>query len=248
MRIRDFRLLTFDTYGTLIDWEAGIWEALAPLAARLDAPPRREEALTAFAEEESSVQASHPELLYSDLLAAVHRRLARRFGAAAVAGESRRFGASVGGWPPFDDAPAALAYLKRHHRLITLTNCDRASYRGSARALGEPWDAVFTAEEIGAWKPSLRNFEFLLARARADFGAAPKDILHVAQSLFHDHVPAKDLGLRTAWIDRRAGRTGGATAPPPKTVEPDLQFASMAEFVARHRAEGAASGVPGARA
>ena len=97
---------------------------------------------------------------------------------------------------------------------------------------------MLTAEEIGSYKPAAANFEFLLARVAADFGAGPESILHVAQSLFHDHVPAKAMGLATAWIDRRAGRGGGATAPPLQEVEPDFRFTSMAELVERHRAEG----------
>ena len=218
MRLCDFPILTFDTYGTLIDWETGIWDALQPLCARLADPPTREAALAAFAQVESACQAANPDLLYADLLAATHRTLTLNWG----------------GEP---DAAESLAYLKQHHRLITLTNCDRASYRGSAARLGDPWDAIFTAEEIGSYKPSLANFEFLLARVAADFGGDPGSILHIAQSLFHDHVPAKAIGLTTAWIDRRAGCGGGATAPPQEAVEPDFRFKSMAELVAQHRAE-----------
>ncbi len=237
MRLCDFPILTFDTYGTLIDWETGIWDALQPLCARLADPPTREQALAAFAQAESACQAATPDLLYADLLAAVHRRLAQRWGGEANAAESVGFGQSVGAWPAFADAAESLAYLKCHHRLITLTNCDRVSYQGSAARLGDPWDAIFTAEEIGSYKPALANFEFLLARVAADFGGAAGDILHVAQSLFHDHVPAQAIGLTTAWIDRRAGRGGGATALPEEAVEPDFCFKSMAELVARHRAE-----------
>lgn len=237
MRLRDFPILTFDTYGTLIDWETGIWNALQPLCPRLTAPPTREAALAAFAQAESACQAATPDLLYADLLAATHRTLARNWGSEPDDAESIRFGQSVGDWPAFADAAESLAYLQRHHRLVTLTNCDRASYRGSAARLGDPWDAVFTAEEIGSYKPSLANFEYLLARVAADLGGAPEHILHIAQSLFHDHVPAKALGLTTAWIDRRAGRAGGATARPQKAVKPDFRFKSMAELVAQHRAE-----------
>ncbi len=237
MRLCDFPILTFDTYGTLIDWEAGIWTALQPLCARLADPPTREVALAAFAQAESACQAANPDLLYADLLAATHRTLAQGWGGEPDRAASIGFGQSVGDWPAFADAPAALAYLKRHHRLITLTNCDRASYRGSSARLGDPWDAILTAEEVGSYKPSPANFEFLLDRVAADLGGAPKDILHIAQSLFHDHVPAKALGLTTAWVDRRAGRGGGATAPPPEAVAPDFRFTSMAELVAQHRAE-----------
>ena len=214
MRLRDFPVLTFDTYGTLIDWETGIWRALQPLCSRLADPPCCEGALAAFGREESACQAANPGLLYADLLSAVHHGLARRWGAEPDESESIAFGQSVGDWPAYEDAAPALAWLKGHHRLVTLTNCGpSASYRGSAARLGDPWDAVLTAEEIGSYKPAAANFEFLLARVRADFGAGPESILHVAQSLFHDHVPAKAMGLATAWIDRRGGRGGGATAP-----------------------------------
>ena len=241
MRLCDFPILTFDTYGTLIDWETGIWDALQPLCARLIDPPTREAALAAFAQAESACQAATPDLLYADLLAATHRTLARNWGGEPDEAESIHFGQSVGDWPAFADAADSLAYLKRHHRLITLTNCDRASYRGSSARLGDPWDAVLTAEEIGSYKPSLANFEFLLARVAADFGGDPGSILHVAQSLFHDHVPAKAVGLTTVWIDRRGGLGGGATASPQESVEPDFHFKSMAELVAQHRAERAAA-------
>lgn len=237
MRLCDFPILTFDTYGTLIDWETGIWDALQPLCARLAAPPTREAALAAFAEAESACQAATPDLLYADLLAATHHTLARNWGCEPNDAESIRFGQSVGDWPAFADAAESLAYLQRHHWLVTLTNCDRTSYRGSAARLGDPWDAVLTAEEIGSYKPSRANFEYLLARVAADLGGAPEHILHVAQSLFHDHVPAKALGLTTAWIDRCAGGAGGATARPQKAVKPDFRFNSMAELVAQHRAE-----------
>ena len=237
MRISEFPVLTFDTYGTLIDWETGIWEALQPLCSRLAEPPAREEALAAFAQAESACQEAAPGMLYADVLAATHRTLARGWGVEADHAGSVRFGRSVGDWPAFEDAADSLAYLKNRHRLVTLTNCDRASYRSSAARLGNPWDAVLTAEEIGSYKPAAANFEYLIERVEADFGCGPGDILHVAQSLFHDHVPAKRTGLATAWIDRRAGRGGGATAPPREEVRPDFRFASMADLVARHRAE-----------
>ena len=240
MRLREFSVLSFDTYGTLIDWEAGIWNALQPLLARVADPPDREEALAAFALEESACQAATPGLIYSRLLAVTHRNLARRWECEPDHGESLRFGRSVGDWPAFADAAPALAYLKGHHKLVTLTNCDRASYRGSAARLGEPWDAVLTAEEIGSYKPAAANFEFLLGRVARDFAAGPDNILHVAQSLFHDHAPAQDMGLTTAWIDRRGGRRGGATPAAEKEVAPDFRFGSMAELASRHRAERAA--------
>lgn len=236
MRLTDFKVLTFDTYGTLIDWETGIIEALAPLFAKLASPPGRDAALAAFAEAESAQQAATPAMKYSDLLTEVCRTLAAKWGATVSDDEARRFGGSVGDWPAFPDSAESLAYLKRHYTLITLTNCDQASYRGSAARLGDPWDAIYTAEDIGSYKPSPKNFEYLLKRLWETYGFGKGDILHTAQSLFHDHVPAKRMGLTTAWIDRRGGG-GGATPAVEPGVKPDFRFGSMAELVAAHRAE-----------
>lgn len=237
MRMRDFPILTFDTYGTLIDWETGIWEAMAPLLARVEQPLEREAALVAYAEKESEVQRQTPNLLYSELLTAVHGRLAEAWGVEGDAGEDRAFGASVGDWPAFDDAAESLAYLKQHHKMITLTNCDQASYRGSSRRLGDPWDAIYTAEDVGSYKPDLANFRYLLRKVEEVFQGKPSDILHIAQSQFHDQVPAKEMGLTTVWVDRRKGKAGGATAPVEALATPDLRVESMAELVEMHRAE-----------
>ncbi len=165
MRLCDFPILSFDTYGTLIDWETGIWDALQPLCARLDDPPDREAALAAFAREESACQAATPGQLYSRILAATHRNLARRWGCEPRQAESVRFGQSAGEWP-------ALAYLHRHHRLLTLTNCDRASYRGSAARLGgRRGGATFPPQE--AVEPDFRfnSMAAMVAHHRAERSA-----------------------------------------------------------------------------
>lgn len=238
MRIRDFPILSFDTYGTLIDWETGIWQSLGPLIARTGRRMKREATLVAYATQEAAVQKTSPNLLYSELLTAVHCRLATEWGVDDVAEENRAFGESVGCWPAFDDSAEALAYLKEHHVLVTLTNCDQASYRGSSLRLGEPWDAIYTAEDVGSYKPDPANFQYLLRKVEEVFQGKPGDILHIAQSQFHDQVPAKRIGLSTVWIDRRRGAPGGATAPVEVEAEPDLRFESMAELVEHHRKEG----------
>ena len=238
MRLTDFKALTFDTYGTLIDWETGILAALKPLVARLDPAPSREQILEAFAEEEAAQQAETPAMRYSALLTAVYLRLAERWKLSATEREAAAFGASVGDWPAFPDSKDALAYLRQHYTLVTVTNCDRESYKGSARRLGEPWHAIWTAEDIGSYKPSPRNFEYLLDHMKGDFGIERGQILHTAQSLFHDHVPATAAGLATAWIDRRHNAKGhGATPPPPGPYRIDFKFNSMAEMVRAHRRE-----------
>ncbi len=237
-RLSDFEILTFDTYGTLIDWEAGLLAALSGLTARVDRPPPDEDVLEQFAAAESAQQSATPALRYSDLLAAIHDRLAADWGVSVAPGEAAEFGASVGAWPAFADAAEALRYLGRQHTLITLTNCDRASYRGSDKRLGEPWDAIYTAQDVGAHKPSPKNFEYLIERVATDFGKPQSAILHVAQSLFHDHVPATSIGLKTAWIDRRHGAEGhGATARPQGDYRIDFHFHSMADLVHAHRRE-----------
>ena len=143
--------------------------------------------------------------------------------------------ASVGDWPAFADSAAALAYLKQFYKLVILSNVDRKSFAESEKRLGIAFDAVYTAEDIGSYKPDPRNFRYMIeALKRA--GHAERDILHVAQSLFHDHAPANAAGLRSAWIDRRAGAAGsGATPPPPAGVRYDFRFTSMAELVEAHR-------------
>jgi len=241
MRLSDFRVLSFDCYGTLIDWESGIWAALQPLLAKLaDAPtcgPSRETALAAFARHESAQQGETPGLLYAELIARVHRRLATEWGVAPDAASERAFGASVGDWPAFPDSAQALAYLERFYRLVILSNVDRASFARSNARLGVAFAAIYTAEEIGSYKPDPRNFRHMLDRL-AEAGHPRHEILHVAQSLFHDHVPANRCGLNSAWIDRREGREGwGATPPPEAAVRYDFRFAGLAELVAAHRAE-----------
>ena len=236
MRLTEFDTLTFDCYGTLIDWETGIVGALGPWLAREGASAGSEEVLTAFAEAESKQQAETPKLPYSALLARVHGKLAGRFGITSSAEDARAFGASVGAWPAFADSAAALGYLKRHYRLAVLSNVDNASFAASNAKLGVAFDAVFTAEDIGSYKPDLRNFEHMLD-GLARRGVGVSRILHVAQSNFHDHAPATKLGLARCWIDRRAGRQGfGATKAPTAEVKTDFRFASLAEMVEAHAA------------
>jgi 2-haloacid dehalogenase len=158
------------------------------------------------------------------------------WGAATSTEEDRAFGGSVGDWPAFPDTPAALAYLQRFYKLVILSNVDRASFARSNPRLGVDFTAIYTAEEIGSYKPDARNFRNMLDRL-AKVGHSPGDILHVAQSLYHDHAPANRCGLRSAWIDRRHGKAGGATPPAAAEVHYDFRFASLAELADAHRAE-----------
>jgi len=229
-----FKVLTFDCYGTLIDWETGIWEASRPLfetdSARAPSPA---ELLAAFSEIEPAVEEKHGDALYREILTRTHRELASRFGVDSTPELDTLFGNSVGNWPVFDDSPDALAYLRQHFYLVILSNIDRTSFAASNARLGVEFDAIYTAEDIGTYKPDRRNFDYLVEHLEDDLGIEKHQVLHVAQSLFHDHAPAKHLGFTTAWIDRQRlseGGDWGATTRVENPPQPDYAFFSMAEF------------------
>jgi 2-haloalkanoic acid dehalogenase type II len=225
-----FRALSFDCYGTLIDWEAGIAAELVPWAQRNGMQPTVEDVLAHFAAVETVVQAERPDTTYPDVLAEVLRRLGHDHGVAVTDAEAADFGASVARWPAFPDSTEALARLKTRFRLIVLSNIDRGSFAASNARLGVEFDLILTAQDIGSYKPDPHNFESLL-RATAERGIGESQLLHVAQSLYHDHVPAKAVGLPTVWIDRRAGKAGGGATPaPPVDVTPDWRFETLAAF------------------
>ena len=235
MRLTDFKALTFDCYGTLIDWESGIFTALQPLAAKTDGEVSRDAVLEVFARHESAQQRETPAMLYHELLATVHRRVAAEWGVATTPEEDARFGNSVPDWPAFADSATSLQYLKKYYKLVILSNVDRAGFAGSNKRLGVEFDAIYTAEDVGSYKPDDRNFAFMLEKLAA-LGIAKGDILHTAQSLFHDHVPAARAGLARCWIDRRQDQGGwGATMPPPTEVDVDFHFSSLANFVRAHQ-------------
>jgi 2-haloalkanoic acid dehalogenase type II len=238
-RLSDFSVLSFDCYGTLIDWERGISNALRHLIQRAGLSGAREEALEAFARHESAQEITTPGMRYSELLGVVFRRLAQEWGVEVSDVEALAFGRSVPAWPAFDDSASALNYLKDHYQLIVLSNVDRESFRASNERLEVRFDAVFTAQDVGTYKPDPRNFSYLRDRAHA-LGYDTRDVLHVAQSLYHDHEPAVKVGFATAWIDRRYDTKGwGATLAPFGPTAPAFRFNSMAELVRRHQRESA---------
>jgi 2-haloalkanoic acid dehalogenase type II len=234
--LTDFDVLTFDCYGTLIDWEAGIWDALQPLlAANPGAPVSRRALLKAFGVHESRLESEAPGTPYEEILAGVHAALAGQFELRTTSSLDAGFGASIPHWPAFPDTAEALRTLQERFRLAILSNVSRAGIEASNRKLGVTFDAIYTAEEIGSYKPSLVNFEYMLGRLQGDHGIEADDVLHTAQSLFHDHAPAKSLGLTTAWIDRQRLSEGGgwgATARVEEPPEPDFTFFTLGEMAA----------------
>lgn len=240
MKISDFKVLAFDVYGTLIDWESGMVEALRPLTDQVGGGLTRDEILEAHAYHESTAQRWTPARKYSDLLAVVYRRLAEEWGVDVHWEDCVAYGLSVRQWPAFDDSRAALAYLKQHFKLVVLTNTDNVSFSGSNARLGVRFDGVYTAEDVGSYKPSDRNFDYML-ETLGRRGIAKADILHTAESMFHDHVPANRHGLSNCWIYRRHAKQGfGATMNPGDMPRHDFRFNSMAELVEAHKAELAA--------
>ena len=219
-----FKVLTFDCYGTLIDWEAGILDGLRSMLPGGAAEATDDELLEAFAGAEATLEAG-PWRPYREVLARAGQAVAARFGSRLDEPTAAGFGRSVVEWPAFADAALSLRRLAERYELGVITNCDDDLFAASNRLLGEPFRWVVTAEQVRSYKPARRHFEVALER----IDAAPEHVLHVAQSLYHDHVPARELGLATAWIDRRAGR-GGSGATPPATATPDLACPDMATF------------------
>jgi 2-haloacid dehalogenase len=232
VKLNEFEALSFDCYGTLIDWETGIAAVLRPWAVRRDLQMDDQALLTAYGSHEATAEREHPGDLYPDILARSMRQLGAELSAEVSDADAEALARSVSDWPAFPDSHDALAALSQRYQLIILSNVDRASFAASNQRLEVEFTSVLTAEDVGSYKPSPRNFDALIAEARrldVDDGR----LLHVAQSLFHDHVPAKNAGLPTVWINRRHAKPGWGATPEPQTeVTPDWTFPSMASFAA----------------
>ncbi len=230
--LTEFRALSFDCYGTLIDWEAGIAAVLRPWAVEVGLELDDEQLLLAYADNEAAVEREQPTSLYPVVLAEAFRRTGERLGKPVSDEWARRLGDSVPDWPAFDDSAQALADLAEHYQLIILSNVHRAGFAGSNERLRGQFAAIITAEDVGAYKPSMNHFEALGATLE-ELGIARNHLLHVAQSLFHDHVPARKAGLPSVWINRRHARPGwGATPQPSEEWSYDAEYRSMSDFAA----------------
>lgn len=237
MKISDFKALTFDVYGTLIDWETGMVNGLKPLTAQVRGSLSRDEILEAHAFHESSTQRQTPGKVYSQLLAVVYKRLAEEWCVDVTWDDCLSYGRSVQDWPAFEDSASALQYLKRYFKLVVLSNVDNNSFALSNKKLQIAFDAVYTAEDVGSYKPSPRGFEYMLENL-GRMGITKGDILHTAESMFHDHGPANTFGLANCWIYRRHDKQGfGATMNPGDMPSYDCVFNSMADLVKAHQAE-----------
>lgn len=221
-----FDWISFDCYGTLVDWETGIADAVGEVLAAHGVHRSRAEILALYSDIEPRVQAAQPSRRYRDILREVMAAIADEVGVRCTAPELDSLADSLPRWPVFPDVPDALRVLGAHHRLAVISNVDDDLFAGSAVRLGAGFDAVVTAEQVGGYKPNLRNFEAASER----MGVERARWLHVAESLYHDIGPANRLGVACVWVDR-PGR-GGATRPTdavPDLVVPDL--AALARMV-----------------
>ena len=225
-----FKALSFDCYGTLIDWEVGIANVLGAWAREQQLDLSGEELLLAYSDSEAAAEHDTPAALYPDILADAFRRTADTLGRPVSDEWTQRLGNSVPDWPAFADSADALARLVKHYQLIIVSNVHREGFAGSNKRLGGDFAAIITAEDVGAYKPAANHFRALDA-ALPRLGVARSELLHVAQSLFHDHVPAKREGLPSVWINRRHDRGGrGATPEPSGEWSYNAEFPSMGAF------------------
>ncbi len=230
MDLTKFEALSFDCYGTLIDWEAGLASVLAPWARKVGLELTDEELLLAYGQQEAAVERETPTALYPEVLAEAFRRTGQGFGRPVTAAWAERLGQSVPAWPTFEDSPEALAVLADHYKLIIVSNVHRDGFAGSNRQLKGRFAAVITAQDVGGYKPADNHFRALLATL-GSLGIRREQLIHVAQSLFHDHAPARKAGLASIWINRRHNRPGwGATPQPSGEVAYDLEFNSMKDL------------------
>ena len=213
--LKDFKLLSFDVYGTLVDWESGIYNELGPLLERLpsDHPVKndRNETIKAFSKEEIALCHSRPGMMYDALLTEAYYNLASSLSLPCPSGaEAERLGKSVGRWPAFPDTVEALNRLSKYYKLVILSNVDNKSFSQTAAGplKDVKFDAVYTAEDIGSYKPDLNNFNYLLKHVKESFGVEKEEVLHTGHGLKADHVAAKQMGIESVWIARGNGEGG----------------------------------------
>ena len=225
IHFENFTHLTFDCYGTLIDWETGILAAVTPVLARRGIAAAAEQLLQLYVKYEAQQEAG-PYKPYRDVLQGVMAGIASEVGFVPTVSELQALPDSVGYWPPFADTVAGLTRLQTRYRLVIISNIDDAMFAETNVLLQVTFDDIITAQQVGSYKPALQNFHFTLAR----LGVPPQQVLHVAQGLYHDHVPAKALGLTTVWVNRTS-RLPGIGLALPVHVSPDLEVPDLRGLV-----------------
>ncbi|MEG4807283.1 haloacid dehalogenase type II [Microcoleus sp. F8-D3] len=227
LEFNQFEVVSFDCYGTLIDWESGILSALKQLLSNREIDSSDEGILELFAEFESELEnPNNYYIKYRDILQKIVKKFGQKFDFAPTETEINGLVDSVKNWQPFPDTVAALSALKQKYKLAVISNIDDDLFAGTAKHLKVELDWLITAEQVRSYKPSTRNFEIALET----MGIAPAKLLHVAQSVYHDIVPAASMGISTVWVNRRHDKPGsGATMP--ASGKPDLEVPDLKTLV-----------------
>jgi 2-haloacid dehalogenase len=222
---QQFEVISFDCYGTLIDWESGILTALKTILSNHDINIGDQQILELFAQSES-LQEAGEYLKYRELLKKIVQDFGEKLGFEPSEEELNSLAESIQYWEPFPDTVRALNALKKRYKLTIISNIDDDLFAYTANKLEVEFDWIITAEQVKSYKPSLQNFEFAIQQ----IGIAPDKLLHVAQSVYHDIVPAKTIGVTAVWVNRRQGKEGfGATAP--ASGNPDLEVPDLKTLV-----------------
>ena len=217
--------LTFDCFGTLVDWESGILSTIKPYLIAHGHTPTDNEILALYAEEESSAQTG-AYIPYRQVLRQVMRGFGFHYQFSHTQDEIESLEKSLPTWPLFPDTQEVLGRLKEKHKLVIISNIDDDLFELTKKKIGVEFDHIITAQQVGAYKPSIKCFRHALGELKAE----PKDVLHIAQSLYHDILPAKSLGIKTCWVNRRHGKEGsGATPPIENAPTPDYMVNDLFE-------------------
>ncbi|MEG4344166.1 haloacid dehalogenase type II [Microcoleus sp. A003_D6] len=222
-----FEVVSFDCYGTLIDWERGILPVLKELLSNREIDLSDDGTLELFAEFESELENQNNHYIrYREILQQIVKKIGQRFNFEPTATELNCVVDSIKNWQPFPDTVAALSALKQKYKLAVISNIDGDLFAGTAKHLKVEFDWLITAEQVRSYKPSTRNFEIALET----MGISADKLLHVAQSIYHDIVPAASMGISTVWVNRRHDKTGfGATLP--ASGQPDLEVPDLKTLV-----------------
>jgi len=223
-----FTHLSFDCYGTLIDWESGILDAVSPALRDQGVELSDADILSRYAYWEAELESDDPFRTYREILCGVWENMVREAGLTMESSAPTLIVDSLPKWRPFPDTIDALARLASRFKLVILSNVDDDLFAETSESLPVDFAAVITAEQVGSYKPSLDNFRFALSRLGIESG----QLLHVAQSIYHDHVPAKQLGWSTVRINRASARPGVGVAPS-ATAQPDLEVPDLASLADR---------------
>ena len=221
--LSQFQWLSFDCYGTLINWEAGILGYIRPVLKRKQCTVSDDRILNLYSEFEPRRQ-ELPYRTYRQVLAEVMRDFASEFRVEVSDDEARGLADSIRDWGPFPDTVDALRRLKSRYKLAVLSNIDDDLFVLTAPKFGVAFDGLVTAQQVQSYKPSLRNFETLLERLQID----KRKLLHLAESLYHDVAPARSMGIATVWVNRRQGRPAAATRL--IAEQPDIEVATVGEL------------------